>query len=205
VLAAQQASRCPRVRPQIKDEAAAPPNPLVWLFLIRCLTKEAPMTTRVAAFLTLTALVVVGTTGGAVATAASEESFTATEVLDPDLPGDAKVWRDEEGVFHVRDNPRTGVVTGDITGTIAIVENRNVDTNTGTGDFFGTFTLTTAEGSWSGHFSGTVGSAGGGAGVLTLELIGQGSGGLEGTKLSATSVGSGRIHTLTGTILDPKG
>jgi hypothetical protein len=155
------------------------------------------MTKKTIAGLAVLALAPLGAATASVATAAAIQPVAATVTLDPDLPGDAeRVWTDDEGVNHIRNNPRTGDVTGDINGTIALLLGSNLEM--GFGDLFGSFTITAAEGTWSGRLSATVT-----AGVVTAELVGHDD--TDGTHLFVTATGRAGTFQLTGTILDPHG
>jgi hypothetical protein len=126
---------------------------------------------------------------------ATRTPFTVTEASVPIQDGNG--WLSGH-IFHVRGEVDEGPVTGDLTGTITIVVNLNVDTHSGQGELFGTFTLATADVTWSGHYTGSTTSD-----TSRGRFLGQGT---NGSKLdgSFTQNGDGTF-TLTGTILSPHG
>ncbi len=80
---------------------------------------------------------------------------------------------------------KSGPLTGDLEGEMAMVLNGNINLDTGSGPGWGTFTITTDEGSWSGTIEGTFSDmslvftgaiqSGGGAGATQSRLQGTAS------------------------------
>ena len=116
-----------------------------------------------------------------------------------DLP--ERAWVDEEGVLHIRGLAAIGPVAGDYGGTIFLVQDENVDTITGDGDYHGYFIWQTVidgqSGSFEGHYSGNIHGFSGAvlSGLYTdEEWVAQGTEGLKrmkimGTTLPGTGVG----------------
>ncbi len=133
--------------------------------------------------------------------AASTQSFTATATISP-AGAPARLWVDEDGVTHVRGLLLTGTISGDISGTTNVLANSNVDLM-GNGDGFGSFNITTAQGGWQGHYSGTLTN-----GVFAGDFAGQGTGSLQGMKILGTFAQTGpysMTYDLRGTVLNPHG
>ena len=99
---------------------------------------------------------------------------------------------------HVRGQPGQGTISGQVTGTFSLVNNFNVDPRTGRGDLFGSFTITIGQGTFSGHYSGTI-SGGHSSGTF----VGQGS---DQMKIMGTFQEMSPVaDTLQGIILSPHG
>jgi hypothetical protein len=101
-------------------------------------------------------------------------------------------------VFHSRGGTDAGTVQGDLVGTIVIHGNVNIDINTGRGVVFGTFSLATADVTWTGTFNGKLT-----ADTVNGRFIGQGT---DGSKLKGTftSIGPG-VDQDEAIILSPHG
>jgi len=119
-------------------------------------------------------------------------SDTVVSVGTPD-----RTWVKDD-VLHIRGQPQTTAVTGDITGTFSLDANLNLDLTTGTGDLFGKFTLTTAAVTWAGSFAADITVAG-----VSGTFVGQGT---DGTKIVGTFTAIGPTTFLNeAVILDPHG
>ena len=131
------------------------------------------------------------------AVAATKTSVTFTDsVVSTGAP--ERVWTSDDQILHVRGQPQTTVVAGDLTGTIQLVVNLNLDLTTGNGELFGTFTLTTTTGTWAGSFRGEL-TATGASGTF----VGQGD---DGTKIMGSFTSTGPTSFLNeAVILDPHG
>jgi hypothetical protein len=138
---------------------------------------------------------VAGFAGSAVAATKTSVTFTDTVVS---VGAPERVWVSDDQVLHVRGQPQTTVVAGDLTGTFQLVANVNLDLNTGTGELFGKFTLTTSSVTWVGSFTAQITSAG-----VSGTFVGQGD---DGTKIrgSFTSI-SANSFLNQAVILDPHG
>ena len=106
-------------------------------------------------------------------------------------------WVSEDGIGHIRDQTQSGLVSGDVTGSITVTGKSNVEVATETGSGSGRFTLTTSDGTWEGSFHGTFA-----AGVFSGKLMARGSGVWEGMRLKASvsQTAADRFYMLTGTI-----
>lgn len=116
-------------------------------------------------------------------------------------------WVDDEGVAHVRQDQAPANVSGDFEGILIVFNNQNVDLSTGNGDIYGSFTFDVTwqgmSGTWEGRYSGTITG-----GFSSGEFVGQGSGGLAGTKIKGTfkQIDPGAsVFELAGIILTPGG
>jgi len=105
-----------------------------------------------------------------------------------DLP--QRAWVDEEGILHIRGLAAIGQVAGDYGGTILIVQDENVDTITGDGDYHGYFIWETVidgrSGIFEGRYSGNIHGFSGAvlSGLYTdEEWVAQGIYGLKGMKI----------------------
>jgi hypothetical protein len=136
------------------------------------------------------------TTLGTSALAATKTSVTFTDtVVSTGAPD--RAWT-SDGVLHLRGQPQTTAVAGDLTGTFSLDANLNLDLNTGKGELFGKFTLTTAAVAWEGSFAAQISPAG-----VSGTFVGQGS---DGTKIigTFTAIGPGTFLN-EATILAPHG
>ena len=139
---------------------------------------------------------------GLAAFAASAQAATRTSVTFTDTTVSTgtpeRMWVSADQVLHVRGQPQTTTVAGDLTGTFQLDLNLNLDLTTGEGVLFGEFTLATTSGTWTGTFSGTISPDG-----VTGRFVGQGDDGSKiigtFTSISATSFLNEAI------ILDPQG
>jgi hypothetical protein len=133
--------------------------------------------------------------GSAVAATKTPVTFTDT-VVSTGAP--ERAWTSDDGVLHVRGQPETTAVAGDLTGTFQLVANVNLDLPRGSGELFGKFTLTTTSGTWVGSFNGKITPTG-----VSGTFVGQGG---DGSKIhgSFTSIGPDSFlnHAV---ILDPHG
>ena len=138
---------------------------------------------------------------GLVAFAASAVAATRTSVTFTDTVvstgAPERVWIGDNQL-HVRGQPQTTAVAGDLTGTLELIANVNLDLTTGTGELFGKFTLTTSSVTWAGSFEGKITSAG-----VSGTFVGQGD---DGTKIkgSFTSIAANAFLN-EAVILDPHG
>ena len=134
---------------------------------------------------------------------------TFTDFTPPQTATFERRWIDDQNVFHVRGLTVFGQVSGDISGTFKVVVDENIDLATLTGDVSGSFVLTTDVGAWSGHSNGTFTGPGCSGPCSLSQLVGQGSGGLEGTKIMFTSANTPNLPPGTGmdmgVILNPHG
>jgi hypothetical protein len=132
----------------------------------------------------------------------SKIPFTARLVFDnPDPPApEARLWIDGGGNLHLRNGRRAATVSGDFVGRFEGVANLDVDAATFVGTGFGTFVLNVTwqgkTGTWSGSYSATLDGAN-----FTARSVAQGSGGLSGTRVFATSVQEGDDLIVTGHVL----
>jgi hypothetical protein len=131
------------------------------------------------------------------AAAATKTSVTFTDTVAT-VGAPERVWTSEDQVLHVRGQPETTTVAGDLTGTFQLVVNLNLDLTTGNGNLFGTFTLTTASGTWAGSFRADLTPTG-----ASGTFVGQGD---DGSKImgSFTSI-SATSFLNQAVILDPHG
>ena len=137
---------------------------------------------------------------GTVLAKATRTSFTATVPLQiVTNPGVTTVT--PGGVVQVRGQAITGPISGGITGTLNLINNVNIVQATGKGPGYGSFTIATAGGNWSGRFDGqNVGP------VFSVHFTGQGSAGLAGTiqgTFTDAANPSPSVFVLTGTIITP--
>ena len=102
------------------------------------------------------------------------------------------------GVEQIRGLSVTGPISGGITGTLTVVLNANIVQATGKGPGYGSFTIATAVGNWSGRFNGrNVGP------VFSGHFAAQGSAGLTGTIQGTFTDAVTQPFNVTGTIITP--
>jgi hypothetical protein len=130
------------------------------------------------------------------ARAATKTTVTFTDtVVSVGTPD--RTWVKDD-VLHIRGQPQTTAVTGDLTGMFSLDANLNLDLPTGIGDLFGKFTLTTATVTWAGSFTADITAAG-----VSGKFVGQGT---DGTKILGTFTSIGPTSFLNeAVILDPHG
>ena len=119
-------------------------------------------------------------------------TITLTEVGAPD-----RVW--ESGpILHVRGEPNEGTVTGDLTGTVSIVNNYNLDPRTISGPGWGTFVIATADITWEGTYRSKL------EGGLNMgTFVGHGD---DASRIKGSFAQTGEVEfTLEGVIIEPKG
>ncbi|WP_457651781.1 hypothetical protein [Rhodocaloribacter sp.] len=106
-------------------------------------------------------------------------SFTS---FDPG-PGqsDGETW-------YVRDLIKSGPLTGDLEGEMVMVLNGDINLDTGSGPGWGTFRITTDEGSWSGTVEGTFSEM---SLVFTGDLVSESSEGTSQSRLQGTASDAG--------------
>ena len=119
-------------------------------------------------------------------------TITLTEVGEPQ-----RTW--ESGpIVHVREEPNEGTVTGDLTGTVSIVNNYNLDPRTISGPGWGTFVIATADVTWEGTYRSKL------EGGLNMgTFVGHGD---DGSRLKGSFTQTSEIQfTLEGVIIEPSG
>ncbi len=137
---------------------------------------------------------------------ASSTPFTAVGALQNVVdPGEVVVT--PGGVLHVRNQVVDGPLTGDLTGTLTVTSNDvSIVLNKGDGEGpgHGTFTITAAEGEWSGRFEGQVDGP-----VFAGHFQAQGTGASAGTTIQGTFTDEANpvlnLFVLSGFIRDPNG
>ena len=138
--------------------------------------------------------------GGGPLFTTTRSAITAT--LGPttvETPGRTRVSAD--GIIHVRDQTEKGLINGDIVGMVTLVTNANVALETGDGVGFGTFVITTSEGTWEGRFQGPFDG-----GLGSGSFVAHGAGAFEGLILKGAFVETGaetNTFAVTGEIIDP--
>jgi hypothetical protein len=88
------------------------------------------------------------------ATAATQVSFAAT--LSFEGPGEPERSWQSGPILHVRGEPNSGSVSGDLSGPASIINDFNLDLRTIDGTNRGTFTIASGEITWEGTFRGTL-------------------------------------------------
>ncbi len=116
--------------------------------------------------------------------------FTAQTILLPVSQG--KSWTTPGDIQQAKGVVAEGNITGDITGTVRIVEDETLSLNTGQGVMHGQFMMTTTEGTFKGSFAGEVT----GGIILTGKAVGQGTDTYEGQKIMGTY--TGHVETTNG-------
>jgi hypothetical protein len=147
----------------------------------------------VGASVVSSAILAVGMVGPASAQA-TRTPFTGTETVTFTGPP-ARQWVSGD-ITHLRGVPIDSTLSGGLDGAFTIEANINVNA-TGDGSLYGTFTFTSGEVTWTGHFGGTLSG-----GLVTVHFTGQGS---DGSTLVASGVDSSPgISTDTGFIVHPR-
>jgi hypothetical protein len=128
------------------------------------------------------------------ATAATKTSVTFTDmVVTVGAPG--RSWS-EDGVLHVRDQPQTLTLSGDLSGSISLNVSLDLRLATSTGAIYGKFRIITDTITWAGSFAGRITPSG-----ASGHFVGQGS---DGTKIIGTFTQTGPGAFLDqAIILDP--
>ncbi len=99
-----------------------------------------------------------------------------TMLVDP-----GKVWITADNIQQVKGAMAEGSITGDISGSIAITEDETLDLNTGEGCAHGRVVLTTADGTFEGHFVAVITDYY----YVQGKAVGKGTGVYEGQKMMA--------------------
>lgn len=160
-----------------------------------------------AVLILLVALALLFTAVPMAAAPATKTPFTAQATLIPTSPG--KIWITSDGVQQVKGAIAEGTVTGDLTGSLAIIQGATLDLNTGEGFMHGKFTITTAEGTFQGSFTGVIT----GYFYTSGQAVGHGTGAYEAQKIMGAFNGyqtmiddvPTTILALEGLILSPHG
>ena len=130
------------------------------------------------------------------ATAATKTPVTFTDTVVT-VGAPARSWT-EDGVLHVRDQPQTLTLSGDLTGSISLDVNLDLRLETSTGAIYGQFQIVTATITWTGSFAGTITPSG-----ASGHFVGQGS---DDTTISGTFTQTGPGAFIDqANILDPHG
>ncbi len=154
----------------------------------------------------LGALLLTLTSFGLAGAQAPTTDVAATLVFRTAEPS-GRSFEDPAGHVHTIDTLYTGTISGDLNGTFTLVSSSVI--KDGNGPFNGNITITTAEGTYEGHFAGhSVG------GCNTAHLVAHGTGDLAGEtlRLSAEELsiagysctGDSPIYSLVGTRLNPQ-
>jgi hypothetical protein len=132
----------------------------------------------IIAFLTLFAVAPI------MAAPVTKTPFTAEATFITGNVSPGKMWTTKDNILQVRESISAGNVTGDITGTVLLVEGETLDMNTGLGVNHGKFTITVAEGTYEGSFRSTFTGLN-----FTGTFVGKGTGTLEGQKIKGSYEG----------------
>jgi hypothetical protein len=124
-------------------------------------------------------------TGSATAATKTPVAFTDTVVT---VGAPARSWTGD-GVLHVRNQPQTLTLSGDLTGSISLNVSLDLRLDTLTGAIYGQFEITTDTVTWAGSFAGRITPNG-----ASGQFAGQGS---DDTKIMGTFAQTG-----PGTFLD---
>jgi hypothetical protein len=133
---------------------------------------------------------------------ATSTPFTATAVCTTTIdPGTFWV---SGNIGHIRNMVVDEAVTGDLVGTLTVVENDNFAIGGLQDETFGTFTLVTSTTTYTGTFAGGV-PPGSQVGSSSGTLEAQGTDGTKWVGTTFAEIGDACAFTLQGTILDPHG
>jgi len=138
---------------------------------------------------------------------ATKTPFTARMTLTPVSQG--KVWITPDGIQQVRGAIATGYITGNITGSLKVIEDSTFNLTTGEGSSHGKVVITTPDGTFEGIFTGTTT----GYYYFSGKAMGHGTGAYEGQKIMGTYEGHAEIidgvptaiADIEGIILSPHG
>jgi hypothetical protein len=140
---------------------------------------------------------------------ASAVKTPVTGVMTVMLVDPGKVWITADGIEQVKGARGEGSITGDISGSITVIEDETIDLNTGLGWVHGKVVMTTADGTFEGHFVAVI------TDFYDIQgrAVAMGTGVYEGQKMMGSFVGHSvmvddvpvTVSNVEGIILSPHG